>query len=81
LQVFCAERVALLKALSDGRRDFTHVAVVAEKAAPCAPCGLCRQMLLEFAPEINVLTQEADGRIIQRPLAAYLPHAFRGPDA
>lgn len=81
LQVFCAERVALLKALSAGKRDFTHVAVVAEKAAPCTPCGLCRQMLLEFAPEIIVLTEETTGLIVQRPLLDYLPHAFRGPDA
>jgi cytidine deaminase len=79
LQVFCAERTALLRALADGEREFTHLAVVAEKQAPIAPCGLCRQMLSEFAPDVTILTEDAQGAIIQRPLADYLPFPFPGP--
>ena len=76
LQVFCAERVALLKALSEGHGDFTHIAVVAEKRALIAPCGLCRQMLMEFAPELIVITEDKNGEPHQKPLTEYLPEAF-----
>lgn len=79
LQVFCAERVALLAALSQGERAFTHLAVVAAKMTPIAPCGLCRQMLAEFAPDILVVTADAAGKIRQWPLAHYFPEAFEGP--
>jgi homotetrameric cytidine deaminase len=77
LQVFCAERVALLKALSEGLREFTHLAVVAEQRDPVQPCGLCRQMLMEFAPDLIVITRLADGSPRQIPLADYLPESFR----
>jgi cytidine deaminase len=79
LQVVCAERTALLRALTDGRREFTHLAIVAAKQAPVAPCGLCRQMLFEFAPDLMILTETAAGAIDQRPLADYFPFAFNGP--
>lgn len=79
LQAFCAERVALVKALSEGHRRFTHIAVVAEKRSSITPCGLCRQMLHEFAPDIVVIHQEADGTLVHRPLAEYLPFAFDKP--
>jgi cytidine deaminase len=79
LQVFCAERVALLKALSAGARRFTHLAVVAAKQTPVAPCGLCRQMLAEFAPEVVVITEDSGGAVRQRPLSDYFPFPFEGP--
>jgi len=44
----CAERVAMFKALSEGHRRFTHIAIVADTAAPTPPCGPCRQILWEF---------------------------------
>jgi cytidine deaminase len=79
LQVVCAERVALLNALSAGARQFTHIAVTAAKAAPISPCGLCRQMLAEFAPDVIVVSEDATGEIVQRPLADYFPFPFKGP--
>ncbi|MDP8222104.1 MAG: cytidine deaminase [Candidatus Lernaella stagnicola] len=79
LQVFCAERVALLKALSEGQTAFTHIAVVAEQSTPATPCGLCRQMLHEFAAGIVVVTEDQDGTPLAKPLADYLPEAFDGP--
>lgn len=50
----CAERVAMFKALSEGHRAFTRIAVVADTDAPTPPCGACRQILWEFAGDIDV---------------------------
>ena len=51
----CAERVALYKALSDGRDVFTRVAVVADTQDPTPPCGSCRQLLWEYCGDIEVV--------------------------
>lgn len=61
----CAERVAMFKALSDGHRRFVKVAVVADTATPTPPCGPCRQILWEFAGDIDVImanTRRITGR-------------------
>jgi cytidine deaminase len=50
----CAERVAMFKALSEGHREFTRVAVVADTADPTPPCGACRQILWEFGGDLEV---------------------------
>jgi len=51
----CAERVAMFKALSEGHRAFTRVAVVADTESPTPPCGACRQILWEFGGDLEVL--------------------------
>jgi cytidine deaminase len=51
----CAERVAIFKALSDGRRAFTRIVVVADTPAPTPPCGACRQIIWEFCGDIPVV--------------------------
>ena len=51
----CAERVAMFKALSEGHRSFTRVAVVADTADPTPPCGACRQILWEFGGDLEVI--------------------------
>jgi cytidine deaminase len=51
----CAERVAIFKALSEGRRSFTRIAVVADTANPTPPCGACRQILWEFCGDAEVI--------------------------
>jgi cytidine deaminase len=51
----CAERVAMFKALSDGHRRFTRIAIVADTEAPTPPCGACRQILWEFGGDLHVL--------------------------
>jgi cytidine deaminase len=51
----CAERVAIFKALSEGKRSFTRIAVVADTAAPTPPCGACRQIIWEFCGDIPVV--------------------------
>jgi cytidine deaminase len=51
----CAERVAIFKAISDGHRAFTRIAVVADTADPTPPCGACRQILWEFGGDLEVI--------------------------
>jgi cytidine deaminase len=74
----CAERVALVKAVSEGVRGFTAIAVVTRDGG--SPCGLCRQMLYEFAPHLRVIVADMDGRIaVDGSLSDLLPHGF-GPE-
>lgn len=74
----CAERTALVKAVSEGRRSFTALAVVGRSEDYCWPCGACRQMLYEFAPDLTVLVARGDGAYVKLPLHELLPHGF-GP--
>ena len=74
----CAERTALVKAVSEGHRDFAAIAVVGKGQDYCWPCGACRQMLYEFAPELTVLVARGDGDFVKQPLKELLPHGF-GP--
>ena len=57
----CAERVALPAAVVAGARDFVALAVVGDGPGPCTPCGTCRQVLFEFAPQLAVLAVGSDG--------------------
>lgn len=75
----CAERTALVKAVSEGHRDdFLRLAVVGRSSDYCWPCGACRQMLYEFAPALTLLVACKDHTFETRSLAALLPHGF-GP--
>lgn len=74
----CAERVALFKALSEGAADFVRLAVVADTPGPTTPCGACRQVLWEFAPEVEVIMANLTTVTDRQALAALLPHAFSG---
>jgi cytidine deaminase len=72
----CAERSAMVNAVSAGVRDFLAIAVVCEQTMPCMPCGACRQVLHEFTPDLVVVVEDTGGpRLL--PLADLLPHAFR----
>src|SRR6266540_2224103 len=51
----CAERVAMLKAISEGRRCFRRIAIVADTEVPTPPCGACRQILWEFGGDLEVI--------------------------
>src|SRR3954454_21251561 len=51
----CAERVAMFKAISEGHKKFRRIVVVADPAEPTPPCGPCRQILWEFAGDIEVV--------------------------
>ncbi len=74
----CAERVALLKALSDGHRTFTMIAVVADTEAPTPPCGPCRQLLWEYCGDIPVVMANLTAVTATLQLADLLPLPFDG---
>ncbi len=72
----CAERTALFKAVSEGAREFTAIAIATEKAMAW-PCGICRQALYEFAPELRVIVACGDQKE-EALLSQLIPHGF-GP--
>ena len=74
----CAERVALFKALTEGEKDFIAVAVVAPLAGGAMPCGACRQLLAEYAPDAKVWAADsrAPRRIRTFSVRGLLPEAF-----
>lgn len=72
----CAERVALVKALSDGHRKFTRIVVVADTVSPTPPCGPCRQLLWEYCGDIEVILANLDGPAATHSLSALLPLPF-----
>ncbi|MBP6594949.1 MAG: cytidine deaminase [Candidatus Obscuribacter sp.] len=57
----CAERTAMVKAVSEGARDFVACAVACATDYRCYPCGLCRQFLSEFGPDLEIVVREVDG--------------------
>ena len=71
----CAERTALVKAVSEGARQFTAIAVVSQDGEAW-PCGICRQVLYEFSPEMLVITGN-DEHLDVVKLNELLPHGFR----
>jgi cytidine deaminase len=71
----CAERTALVKAVSEGRRQFDAIAVVTKDGG--SPCGTCRQTLYEFAPRLRVIIADFEGHVrFDGPLAELLPLGF-----
>ena len=74
----CAERIALFKALTEGHREFTAVAIVAPNAKT-APCGACRQLLAEYAPDARVFVADSrrPAKIREFTVDQLLPEAFR----
>ena len=74
----CAERVAAVKAISEGETGFTALAVAAEGKEPVAPCGICRQFLAEFGLDLFLILANLDGKRIETTLEQYLPASF-GP--
>ena len=75
----CAERTALVKAVSEGRRDgFAALAIAGRSEDYCWPCGACRQMLYEFAPELTLLVARKDHSFVKLTLGELMPHGV-GP--
>lgn len=73
----CAERTAIFKAVSEGERDFAAIAVVTGNGG--APCGVCRQVMREFAPNLTVIIGDIKGNYQVVSLNDLLPHSF-GPE-
>ncbi len=74
----CAERIALFKALTDGCSTFTAIAVVARAPGAPMPCGACRQLLAEYAPDAHVFSADSrhPSKISVFSVKELLPHAF-----
>lgn len=74
----CAERTAVFKAVSEGRRRFTRIAVAATADRFTAPCGVCRQVLAEFDPELTmeVILVKTTGETLELTLKDLLPYSF-----
>ena len=72
----CAERVAIWKALSEGERNFTELAVVADTESLTPPCGTCRQIIWEFAREARIVFANLHGKSETFEIIDLLPRAF-----
>ena len=72
----CAERGALAAAVAAGHLRFTHLVICTEAEQPTPPCGMCRQALAEFAPDIEVTSITSSGAEACWSLADLLPHPF-----
>ena len=75
----CAERTAIFKAVSEGHRDFRRIVIAGRSEDFCVPCGSCRQVMREFAPEIEVICLSGKGEARHYTLRQLLPDSF-GPE-
>lgn len=75
----CAERTAVSKAVSEGHRDFVRIVIAGRSEDFCVPCGVCRQVLREFAPELEIICLNGAGEERVFTLPELLPHSF-GPE-
>ena len=76
----CAERVALFKAVTDGEREFDAIAVTSDSDELTWPCGVCRQALIEFSPDMEIIASDNALNNETRKLVTLLPHAFTGKE-
>ncbi|WP_439553030.1 cytidine deaminase [Falsiroseomonas sp.] len=78
----CAERTAVVAAVAAGHRRFTAIAIAGPAGIALGPCGMCRQVLSEFAPDgaLRVLTRDAAGAIRATTIGQLLPAAFGATD-
>ena len=72
----CAERAAVAAAVARGVREFTMIVIHTEADSPTPPCGMCRQVLMEFAPRLDVLSVTRGGAEAQWSMTDLLPEAF-----
>lgn len=71
----CAERTAIFKAVSEGEQEFAAIALIADTPEPCAPCGACRQVMVEFKiPRIIMANMKGDVKAVT--LEEIMPYAF-----
>lgn len=73
----CAEQSAVQAMATAGAREFTDIVVYSEASPPASPCGACRQVLYEFAPDARVVCVNQDGEILSGLVRDFLPHGFR----
>lgn len=76
----CAERTAIFKAVSEGVREFDTMVVVADTERPIPPCGACRQVILEFGEDIQLVLANLKGDYQEYQIKDLLPGAFNRKD-
>ena len=72
----CAERTAIVKAVSEGHREFVRIAIAGKSKDFCVPCGSCRQVMMEFSPEMEVICLTGAGESKTFALRELLPYGF-----
>ncbi len=72
----CAERTAIFKAVSEGKRDFSAIAIVSSDGGETYPCGICRQVMGEFSPDMRIILSSSDGSIVSYNFKELLPKFF-----
>jgi cytidine deaminase len=72
----CAERTAVFKAISEGEKEFSSILIVSDDESYCPPCGACRQVLSDFATDIEIIMVNSKGDELTRTLTELLPLAF-----
>lgn len=77
----CAERAAVAAGITAGARTFDALALVSDGEAPAPPCGACRQVLAEFAPQLRVTSYGQNGEVAEWTVDELLPHRFRLHDS
>ena len=73
----CAEQSAVQAMATAGGREFTDLVVYSEATPPASPCGACRQILFEFAPDARVVCVNHKGDVLSGLVRDFLPHGFR----
>lgn len=74
----CGERTAMSKAISEGHKDFVRIAIAGKSDDFCVPCGICRQFMMEFAPNMEVICLNGKGESKTFTLPELLPYGFNG---
>ncbi len=74
----CAERAAVAAAVAQGRAGFVRLALSVSEGGPATPCGACRQVLAEFAPDLAIVSEGETGERLEWGLDDLLPHPFLG---
>jgi cytidine deaminase len=72
----CAERNAIAKAVSEGVRDFSRMAIVTNAPEPTMPCGVCRQVIWEFSHDLPIVVEAGDGARVATTIAELFPKPF-----
>lgn len=72
----CAERTAIFKAVSEGHRQIDKIAIVSSSGDVTYPCGICRQVMIEFMPQGEVIFENKQGELLVYPIEEVLPLVF-----
>ena len=72
----CAERTAMVKAVSEGHKSFKYIAIVSSSHEKTLPCGICRQVLSEFSTDMYVIAARSEDDYDMRKLSDFLPASF-----